>query len=412
MKKSIIIFVMCLSLIVRTSLLAEEKRAPKLLIERQSSTRTIGWHWRLNASRQVFPFLKIEPERLVFLDENGRVRNEFPYLRHSVVSVAPDRNYIGAVELIGENTLAPEDKIFRYHMRSWDGALVYSIERKKPYDEPLWAMYTFSSGRALLTDGARGSADLYDETGQITARIQLFDEEIFDYEKPIDCALAEDRGRFYIVAQKRPMTREPGTSRLISGEPWLFCFNLDGTELWRKAMDCPTFTRFTISPGGQYLVLSHHSLTEQNIPIAATTVYDGEGYPAMEIPGHYRTSAFSIDETRLFLADKKCLYAVDVPKGKVQKIYSLPQSELGIFTQLLQVNSGSGVIGFIATPVFRDNRFEFTKSMVQKFTGAGIVEWGIDLSSEILSTPSLHVEQSQLAIGCDSNYKIFGENRD
>ncbi|MFZ5516024.1 MAG: hypothetical protein ACOY90_05270 [Candidatus Zhuqueibacterota bacterium] len=412
MKKNVVILTVFLALAVSTFLPAGEKRTPQLLMARQSPGTAIDWQWRLGSNLQLFPFMKIETESLRFLDENGRERNDVPYLPHSVVSIAPNRSCIGSAELIGENTLAPEDKIFRYRMHSGDGRLLYSFEKKKPYDEPLWSMYTFSTGRALLTDGARGSAELYDEAGQLAAHIELFDEEIFDYEKPIDCALAEDRGRFYIAAQKRPMTREPGTLRLISGEPWLFCFNLDGEELWRKAVDCPTFTRFTVSPGGQYLLLAHHSLTEQDVLIAATTVYDSDGNSVMEIPGNYRTSAFSMDETTLFLADKKSLYSVDVPKGMVQKMYTLPQSESGIFARLTTGHSDGGVIGLVATSVFQNNRFEFGQIRVQKFTATGASDWMIDLGSDILLTPTVHVEQSQLAVGFVSNYKIFRENRD
>lgn len=412
MKKILTLFFVCIILFHVYTLFSANKIVQLERIFQAGIDQAIDWLWRPDSNRQLYPFVKLEFGQLTFLEKNGSVFKRTPRLPYSNVVTSPNQDFIGAVEIVGENTLAVDDKLFHYRIFSWNGIELFTIEKMKPYDEPLQAIYLFNDGGALLTDGARGSFELYRKNGHLNQRIVLFDDTEFDYEKPIECVIPENDDVFFVVTQKRPMTRDGETKQLVSGEPWIFCFTRDGEELWRKSIDHPTFSRVSASPAGQYIIISHHSLMEDDSPVLGSTVFDSDGNSILEIPINFRTSAFSADERQLFLADKKNVYSVDLAKRSVQKIYSVPETEDRFITKILVEDSGKEVIALIAQSVFQNNRFEFIEADVRKISSTGQVMWHIDLRDDVFVTPSIHIFKSQIAIGCNSNFKLFRENRD
>jgi len=412
-KNSILFFVLILLLLINPiKLFSADKKVQLAQLQQAGSERAMEWLWRLDSDEQLFPFLKIEFEQLLFMEKNANVQKQVRYLANSKVVTSAKQNYIACIELVGENTLSAEDKLFHYHIYGWTGEKIYTIEKMKPYDDPLWSIYLFNNGGALLTDGARGCVYLYNGKGKFTKKIDLFEDDIFDYEKPIECALAENGDVFVVAAQKRPMTREAGTSQLVSGEPWIICFNVDGEELWRKAIENPTFSRVAVSPSGDFFILAHNSLTVDNRPLLISTIFDKEGNSIFEIPFNFRFSVFSSDETQLFLADKKNVYHVDLVKKTYRNIFTVLHKQAGIITTIALDNLNNELMVLTAKSIFQNKCFKFVEANFQKINTAGEMLWNIDLDQDVIFTPSIHYENFQIAVGCESNYKIYRESRD
>ncbi len=410
MKKVVIFSGILMLIIFIAGIIFSENKSPRPIVEKKFQDETVNWLWREDANGNMYPFLRIESKQLIFIDENGRVTKKADYLPESIIATSGNRNFVAWVELVGENSLSVKDKLFRYHICSWKGREIYTIERTKTYDEPLWSIYLFNDGRALLTDGGQGFVLLYEKNGDLVEQIDLFDDDVFNHEKPIDCVISESGDRFSIAAQKQPMTREPGSARLVSGEPWIICFNGTGEELWRKAIGDATFNRFDAAPSGNFLLLSHYSLDSDDSPNLKTTIFDSEGNSLMNIPVNFRSSVFSADESLFFLADRKNVYAVDLVKKTFQTIFELPQIQTNQITEIRLDETARHVIALAAKPVFQNKRIEYVDAQIMKIDSGGEKIWDIDLQQDVIIRPSIRVNETQIAVGTKSNFKIYKDN--
>lgn len=410
MKKVVIFSGIFMLIIFIAGIIFSENKSPRTIVEKKFQDETVNWLWREAANGNLYPFLKIDAKQLIFMDENGRVTKKADYLPESKIAASGNHHFVAWVELVGGNTISVEDKLFRYHICTWNGTENYTIERTKTYDEPLWSIYLFNDGRALLTDGGQGFVFLYEKNGDLIEQIDLFDDDVFNHEKPIDCVISESGDRFYIAAQKQPMTRESGSSRLVSGEPWIICFKETGEELWRKAIGDPTFNRFNAAPSGNLLLLSHYSLDSDDSPKLKTTIFDSEGNSLMNIPVNVRYSVFYADESLFFLADRKNLYAVNLVKKTFQKIFELPKSQTNQITEIRLDETARHVITLAAKPVFQNKRFEYVDAQIMKINFRGEKIWHIDLQQDVIIRPSIRINDSQIAVGTKSNFKIYKEN--
>jgi len=405
MKKKFIL--LSLFLIVQ-NLSAGEIGLPTLLFQKIAPNQSIGWQWRLAAHGKIYPFLRREANQLFFLDPDGKVLAQAHYLPYSKIVVSPDRALVGFLD-VDEQYQVPEDmkgpRGLRYHITSFSGEEKYTIPLQIPYDDPVPALYLNSAGQAILLDGSSGLVQLFGSDGAAIKEIDLFGDDVPDYEKPIACAVADDAGVFAILAQKRPLTVDETSGHFISGEPTLFCFSFDGTELLRKPLELMTAAEVAISRSGKFVVISQYSPNSDK----KSTLMNMSGQILLEVPMLFRYAKFSPDDSLLVLADKKSAFFIDLQSRSYFATKLIADDADRMIAALSLSEASNELLVLIARAVFQHGQFEYTAPEVVKLNPKGELVWKLKFHQQKFLTPSFFGRSDYFGIGFDLSYKIFRE---
>ncbi|MDW7682314.1 MAG: hypothetical protein SCK70_17250, partial [bacterium] len=153
-----------------------------------SENEVVTWYWRLNDLKQPYPYLKVLPEKIELLSSAGKVVRRYDYLPGSSVVHSADHHFLGYLTHLKRQ--ADGQKLLEYRIIDNQGREIYPIRLDLTYDEPIPALYLTNSGRAILADAARSSLTLIDAQGSIEKIIHLFEDNIYNYEKFLGCAIS------------------------------------------------------------------------------------------------------------------------------------------------------------------------------------------------------------------------------
>lgn len=411
MKKICTIFCLFLLMLSDKNLIPGEPDFPALVINKPVKKNVIDWQWRTSLNNKIYPFLKIMVNQLFFLDSEGDVIGQTHYLPYSKIVTARNQDFAGFIDVDEGYPVAEDRKAvqgLRYHVTSFTGEESYSIPLEVPYDDPIPALYLANTGSSILADGYRGTITIIAAHGTPGEQIDLFEDDLLDYEKPISCAIADGGEMFAVLAQKRPMSFDSSTSTFISGEPYLFCFDFDGNPVLKIPLELMTAAEVAISPSGEFMVVSQY--TPENAK--KSTVFDRNGEIVLEAPMLFRRAKFFNDESRLALSDRKSIYFMDLTSRSYSSIDLIAENEDRLIVAFSWSDARDALLVLTAKSVFQHSRFEYLEAGVTKLSWRGEKIWELKFDQEKFITPSFYWQQSQLGLGFESNYKIYREQRD
>lgn len=411
MKKLCILGGIFLLIVMHQSLKASEPDVPELLTAQTADRNAIGWQWRTASDYKIYPYLKIESDQLFFLDAEGRVISQKNYLPHSKIVTSKNQAFVGFVAMVEPHQVlqdTKENKRIRYHITNFSGEEVYIIQLELPSDNPIPALYLANDGRSVLVDGYQGSVKISGTEGIAVAEIDLFEDDVLDYEKPAACAIADDGEKIAILAQKRPLSFDANASTFISGEPYLFCYSFDGTELLSKPLDLMTASEVAIAPSGDFIIASHYTPESEK----KSSLINLNGEVLLEIPTLFRYARFSQDETLLFLADRKSLFKIDVENKSYSTKVLINETENRLVVDIRSASESNDLFVLMAESIFQNRQFEFIEPEVIKLNHNGERIWTLEFKPEKFILPSFYADQNRFSLGFESGYKIYREQRE
>lgn len=411
MNKKWILYFLVLLLSIDKNLAAREPDLPELLRMQSVDQTVIGWRWRAAFDNKVYPYLRIQVNQLSFLNSEGEIICQAYYLPNSRVVTSKDQAFVGFID-IDEQFKIPEDfkgtRSVRYQITNYAGEEIYALQLEVPYDDPIPALYLANNGQSILADGYKGIVKIFQSNGMPLEEIDLFDDDILDYEKPISCDIADSGEIFAILAQKRPMSFDPNASAFISGEPYLFCFSLDGGSLLRKPLELITAAEAAISPSGNFMVVSQYTPDQQK----KSTIINLNGKVVLEIPALFRYTQFSTNDSLLLLADKKILFKIDLKKLIYTTSNIINPDEDRMVAEIFFAEMDRKILILTANSAFQHGRFEYTEPELMEFNQAGERLWVFRFNNETFITPSIFSNGIHLGLGFESNYQIYKEHRE
>lgn len=411
MKKKYIFHCFILIATLHLWLVAIASDLPELLSIQTVDQPVTGWQWRVASDNTLYPYLRIQVNQLSFLNSKGELIRQVHYLPNSNVATSKNQAFVGFVD-IDEQFKIPEDfkrtRRVRYQIMNYSGEEIYAFLLEVPYDDPIPALYLANNGQSILADGYKGIVKIFQSDGMLIREIDLFDDDVLDYEKPITCDIADDGEIFAVLAQKRPMSFDSNTSTFRSGEPYLFCFSFGGEDILRNPLELITAAEVAISPAGNFVVISQYTPEQQK----KSTIINLKGEVVMEIPTLFRHTQFSTNDSLLLLADKKTLFKVDLEK----KIYStsniISPDEDRIVAKMFLAELDRKILILTAASSFQNGRFEYNEPELMEFNEAGERLWVFRFNNETFITPSIFVKGNHLGLGFESNYQIYKEHRE
>ena len=387
----------------------ENKFLPQLVKTNQSSFEVIDWRWRISAENRLHLFLKIKFDEVEFLHTNGKVISRYDYLPYSGITSSKKQNFVALLEKSELTTQSADQKKMNYLICNYKGEEQYSIPLALHYDDPIPAIIIADDGRSILFEGSAGSVTVFNSQGDVLCEIDLFENDVAALEKPIDGVVCTDTEKFVITTQKRPMTFDENNSEYISGEPWLFCFSIGGSELWRLPLELFSASRVAVSSTGKYIVASFYSPPNQTAAIFRTAIFDENGNRLMDIPYSFKKLEFAKDDKSIFFVNREQLICINLVDRNYKKIKITNHKEGTIIAHLKVNEITNSPIVLTAKSIFQNNRFEFVEPALIQFNHQLQKKWEINFLGEKFIEESIQINHKEIGIGFISNYKIYDE---
>jgi len=372
------------------------------------------WKWRVSDDNKIYPYIKITSDKIEFLDPEGTILNYFSSLPHYRLVTSDNQQFAAFVQRKGKIVNYEEyqeRKFFTLRITDFSGREIFTIDIDLHYDDPIPGLILSNQGKVILLDGAAGEVKIFENDNDPINVVDLFDDDEFNYEKPIHCAINDSGDRFAVIAQKRPASYDEETFEAISGDPYLFYFDESGEEIWRIPIDSPTVSRVAISPSGKFIVVAHYSPGMKGDPILHTTIFNEAGKKIVDLPLLFRLARFSSDEDQLFVIDKKRMGIVEIDK-KIYQIVNLIEKASNRMIIDLKNDAKKNPLIVTARSVFQNGRFEYAEPELVKMTQSGVAIWSLKFDEDIMIFPSIYLKGNQIAIGFQHNFKLYKEERE
>ncbi|NOZ61798.1 MAG: hypothetical protein GXO74_08950 [Calditrichaeota bacterium] len=382
----------------------------KLVRQQKSATEIRQWLWRQSDDGNIFPFLRATREKVEFLGADFQVSAAYEYLPLSEIKSSPNNDVVAFIERTRDKNDIEQRK-FSYHVVRFDGREIFSVPYSCVADEPYPAIYVSDQGDALLVDGAKGEIKIFRGQPDPEKIIDLFSDDVYNFEKPIDAAMSGNGEWFSVVAQKHPSFFSKEKSNHVSGEPYLFLFSIDGEEQWRQPLEMTTGASTAISPSGTYVVASHYTPQINGAPELRTSIFSMDGKKILDVPLRFRFYKFSSNEKYLLLADTHALYRVDLGRKDYLRYQIIPAEENRLIVDFaLGKNEKPAIL--TGTAVFATDHFEFEQLKILQLSKSQTTTLDVDFANETMIFPSIFVRKNQLAMGMTNGIKIFRDQRE
>ncbi len=404
-------FIVLFSLLVFPLEEVSAQITPLMLARKQDTARDIRqWLWRQTDNGDIFPFLRATHDKVEFLNVNYQVIASYDYLPLSKVRFSPSNQVVAFIERLSDES-AIENRKFIYHIVRFDGKEMFSLPVTCVSDEPYPEIYVSDQGDALLVDGAKGEVKIF--RGQVEPEkvIDLFLDDIYNFEKPIDVAISRNGKYFSVVAQKQPSFFSEEGLEYISGKPYLFLFSMAGKEQWRRALVSDNGASTAISPSGYYIIASHYSSKIDGAAEFRTTIFYANGKKILELPMKFRLCRFSRDEVTLFLADNRDLYRIDL-LSKEYTCYHIISSEQERLIVDFALQRGTEPVILTGKTIFAKDHFEYSELEILQLSNYQFTTFTLDSENDAMIFPSIFATKNNIAIGLKNTIKIFRDRRE
>lgn len=325
------------------------------------------------------------------------------------VTLSPGNGFLAVLYQTDHTLSSSELKHFSFKIFDVQGNERYSLEHSGISDAPPPACYVSDNGYAVLANGARGELAFYNANGHHIKTVDLFEDDIYQYEKPLACAISRDGDFIAAIAQKKPATISEITGQMISGEPHLILLTLSGDELWRAALKEDACSEVAISSAGKWIAVAQYSTALSGEVSKKISVFNGAGELQYEISNLFRKASFSTSGEKFFWMNINEIGCVDLVSRKPIWHWSNNKNSDQILADFAIDASGSRCAVLSGISTFKEDGFVYDSPKLMLLNANGKSIWKMDFYSNQFRQPSVVLTENgrSIGIGFINTYKIY-----
>ena len=306
-------------LICLVQLISVESELPEemiLVAEREFDAIAVNMVFGVNeAEESIYPKILVTPDKIRFMDEKGITLSEVVIPEKSSAVFSKEGHFVGIVEYpakAGQKQAFALQEI-KFGVFNERGKRLYQLKRAQEYEHPIPGFYISpKDGSVVLSDNPEGLLYFYDNKGELTRELDLFEADEYNDERNIACCFSSDGNYFVVNALKNYDTpREEGKSYVI-------LFDNSGTEIWRKQLEEKISSGVEISISGDYIVACGYKVNDElAIESKSTFLLDKDGEVICRYSRLFRLVAFSSDGKYLALGERNRVWLVKTQTGEI-----------------------------------------------------------------------------------------------
>ncbi len=305
----------------------------------------------------------------------------------------------GICILSTKNLQNDRDKMLTLQFYSDRAELIFELNQKHVYDEPIPEVFVFNENRGfLLGNNAVGKLWFYDNQGRLENEIDLFPGAKFDLERILSIDASGDTRLIAVLATRRSASPMDSGVPNPSGEPTLFVFSNDGNEIWSRSLSEMAGGEVAVSPSGQYMLASSYSTDSRGGLRRVTTLFDSKGEQIQTFDFLFQTTSFSFSDTVLLMADRQTVKAVQLQSGKQEWQYKIKRQD-GLITAVQIGKELQTSLILVAKDVFKNGAFVFVKPKLMVLNRLGKSIQTLDFPEREFVNPALFTSPGAETVG-------------
>ncbi len=289
------------------------------------------------------------------------------------------------------------------------GHLRHSLNMTQYYDEP-YPVVALSDrdGALVLARITTGEVSFYDGDGTLTRKVELLPHSDYDLERIIHLDINKAGSTVAVAATRHGLKPLQTGSAMLSGEPYLFRFDADGKEVWRKTIAGAMVSSVSVSPDGNRIAAGSYTLDERHRMTPQSVVYDRDGRPQLQAGFLFHDASWSANSGRLLLANHRSAALLDLQSGSISWEKSISSQKDIIAAAGLSADGQTAAL-LIAENEFKENRFVFIRPFIEVLNGGGVRLQKIDLSGQEFVEPALSISADGrlISAGFINSYQIY-----
>lgn len=333
--------------------------------------------WFITAAQQI----AITDNQLMFLDSQESETLSLP-ADYFKTSFSRNGKYFAIQTLDPKESLAKVDRDLALTIYSDINQELYRLNRKVYYDHTFPAVaVSGNDGSVVLGESDSGVLWFYDGNGNLLREVVLFPDAEYDLEKVLDIDLSEDGSRVAIVASKRGASPAGSTAPNPDSESYLFVFNQEGLELWRKDLPELNSSEVVISPDGQMITTNSYTISTDGRLDTRALIFNQQGNILGETDLLFKQACFSRDSQFLLLANNQEVHLLNLINGTLLWRKNLPVSA-GIIVDLDIASDGELLVLLRAVTEWDGRQFVYRKPVLTVHDRKGAEIQNLTFSNE------------------------------
>jgi len=328
----------------------------------------------------------------ILLRANGRTR-QIALPATTVMTVASNQgNYFAVASRAASEAASGAELLIEVYART--GRKLGELRRPLPYDDALpQILLSETDGAAILGHAPDGTISWFAAGGAPQARVRLFPDADYDFERTLHMTLSADGSRLAVVASRRGVTSAGGVGA-ASAEPHLFYFDGSGHELWRKPLSGNAVLTAAAAPNGTCILAGSYTTDASGAVRKFTQIFDDKGELVATAGILFKHAAFSIDSRQVVLAENNRVAAFSLPSGKLLWERNIPRSEGLIAAVGLLGNEGLTAL-LLGQSRYQDGDFIFTNPVLEILGASGVTLRQNSFAGKTFTRPALVLTKNQ-----------------
>jgi len=158
-------------------------------IQNKSDTQTTQWLWKTDSNNQPYPYVRMQSHQIAFLNSSSQIVSTHPILPGSGVVESPNQHFLGVVTMDSLGKGSAPDKYVSFHVSDESDNRISSIQQKLGYDDGILQILVKKDGYTIFLEASSQTLSFYAKDGRLSETVNLFANNIFDYEKPLNAVL-------------------------------------------------------------------------------------------------------------------------------------------------------------------------------------------------------------------------------
>ncbi len=288
---------------------------------------------------------------------------------------------------------------------------LYTIKRTFYYDRSLPSVnIAVSDGALILGENDSGELWFYNSRGELLNQVVLFPESSYDLEKTLQVDISGDGSTVAVLAGKRGSSPAGSAAPNSDSEPHLILFNLQGNEIWRRALPEESSSALAISPDGQFTAVNNFTITMDGKLSKKTIVFNSRGQKTGSAGLLFKHAAFSPDSKFLVVAENWKISFIDLSKG-IELWNGRISPKSSMVAALAVSAAGKRTVLLVAENRWDGHNFVYESPVIQVYDQQGELLQNINVPGESFIQPSLQISTDGLEIraGFENSFEIFRE---
>ncbi len=364
----------------------------------------VYFHFDTLATGDLYPSIVITGKEIQFRSAGGQVRKSVRVPPSTSIVPTASGKFVGLLRLEGslERPTSVATQVFQVYDQN--GTRLYEIRQPVRYDDPFGQFYLSNlDGRCVVADPGRGVVQFYDRKGKLLRKVDLFADDSYDLERTLVAAFSEDGRRVALATMKRAPAPPVDGRPAMRGEPHLFIFAPDGTELHRLPLPGDVVQELAIAPDASSAAVATYGM---DLSDSRTTLFDAQGRKIGSVDLLFRHAAYSADGTKLLLAENHRMVLLSSRTAKVQWDWSMESME-GTVVAIGLSPSATMAAALLARTEFQAGEFLMSGAQLTLLDGAGKLLTTRLFPLEMFRRAYLALSEKEVALGIDSGYKIY-----